>query len=351
MKRVLLKLILLMISAATCFSESKPKPVASINLNSIVSDQAIGQFHSVTAIFLSDSKLAVAFQSSPSSTADEHLVAIFKVTSDTLSLLARRDGMAVDALLFGISRTVNGQLVVFTLPPLDRDVRIYDANLAEAHRFYARPSLLISPTGGTLVVPIGKAWNVFRTNPIAQLTSIPKAPLSVSDDDFTAQDGDNIVVNSFDGIRRGLVRAPEKCANHADFVGEHKLYVEACRRGWTREIVDFSGRSLISVKIPKGWGHHQTDTAGDRMVFDIFTESKWAGIKALKDFEDVADGEAIRVMETNTGNMCFSLDLRMDKAHEGPMHVSISPSGKLLTVVNDEAISVFELPSGSCAHP
>ena len=86
------------------------------------------------------------------------------------------------------------------------------------------------------------------------------------------------------------------------------------------------------------------------MVFDIFTESLWASIKGFKNLEDTADGEAIRVIDTKTGNNCFSLNLPMDKAHEGPMHASISPSGKFVAIVNDENIAVFELPVGPCSR-
>ena len=138
--------------------------------------------------------------------------------------------------------------------------------------------------------------------------------------------------------------------NHADFLGSNKLYLDACRHGWTQEIVDFSGRSLVTLHLPKGWGKHQSDSDGDRMVFDIFTESRWASIKALKNLKDVPDGESIRVIDTSTGHTCFSLDRGMDEAHEGPMHASISPSGRLVAFADDEAISVFELPSGSCVH-
>jgi hypothetical protein len=202
-----------------------------------------------------------------------------------------------------------------------------------------------------VAVTPGQLWSVFRTDPISLLTSVTGNPLAMSDDAFAVQDGDNIIVNGYDGTRKGSVRAPKKCVNHADFLGSDRIYLEACRDGWTHQIVDFSARSLMFVPLPKGCGHHQADADGGRMVFDIFTESLWASIKALKDFEDTSDRESIRVIDTKTGGICFSTDLPMDKAHEGPMHASISPSGKLVVVVNDDAISVFDLPNGSCIPP
>jgi len=349
MKVGLMKLGLLIIASGVCFSQSMPTPIISTKLNSIASDQAIRQLHTVTVAFLSDSQLAIAFQNGPVSRPDlEHVMATFNLKVGSLSVLARRNGMPVDALFNGLRRTANGQLVVFTLPPLDRDVRIYDANLTEKHSFRARPFVFVSPTGRTVAVAAGTSWNVFRTDPISLLTSLAGSPLAVSDDAFAIQDGESILIKGFDGTQKGSIRAPKKCVNHADFIGNAKLYLELCRQGWTHEIIDLSGRSLVSVQLPKGWGHHQADIEGDRMVFDVFTESMWASIKALKDFEDTPDGEAIRVVDTQNGNTCFSLDLPMDKAHEGPMHASISPSGKLVAVVDDEAISVFELPSGRC---
>lgn len=360
MKAGLLKLALLIIGCGACFSESKPTPVASVKLNSIVSDQAIRLLHGITIVFLSDSQLAVAFQNLPVANQDQqHVIAILSLKPGSMGVFARRDGMPVDADFAGLRRTSDGQLVV----SFDGDVRIYDANLNEAHRFHARPSFLISPTGRTVVVspdlPTSRevtisrdvAWNVFRTDPVSLLTNIATLPLAISDDAFAVQDRNSILVKGFDGTRKGSVATSKKCENQLDFLGGDKLYLEACRHGWTQEIVDFAGRTLVSLKLPKGWGHNQVDNGGDRMVFDIFTESKWASIKGFKNFEDTPDGEAIRVIDTKTGNTCFSLNLPMDKAHEGPMHASISPSGKSVVVVNDDAISVFELPSGSCVRP
>jgi hypothetical protein len=120
MKARSLKLVLLIIATRPCFSESKPTPVVAVKLNSIVSDQAIQQFHSMTVVFLSDSQLAVAFQNSLATTsARQYLVATLEFKVGSMSVLSRRDGMLVDTFFTGLNRTANGQLVVSTLPPLD----------------------------------------------------------------------------------------------------------------------------------------------------------------------------------------------------------------------------------------
>jgi hypothetical protein len=347
MKAMLAKLGLLVIATGACFSQSNPTPVASVKLNSLVSDRAIRQSHSVTVVFLSDSQLAVAFQMSPDD--EQQVVTVLGLKGSSMNVIARKDGMRVSASFDGLGRTGNGQLVASTLPPSDRDVRIFDAALNETHRFHAR-TFHMSPTGNTLVVSPGRVWNVFTTETFSLATSLSESPLALSDDAFAIQSGDHVLVKGFDGTLKGTVSTPKKCVNRADFLGSNKLYLHACRHGWTQEIVDFSGRSLVTLHLPKGWGNHQSDSDGDRMVFDIFTESRWASIKAFKNLKDVPDGESIRVIDTSTGNTCFSLDTGMDEAHEGPMHASISPSGRFVAFADDEAISVFELPSRSCAH-
>ena len=350
MKTGLVHLAALLLAGA-CLAESpRPTPFAAVKVNAIVSDAAIHTLHSSLLVFLSDSVLAYTFQSSPvDSSAQQHLIATFIVKPGSLSLLAQNNAMPVSAHFGGLSRTADGKLVVATLPPLERDVRIYDSRLSETYRFHAGSFFEMSPTGSTILVFIDKTPRLFRTAPVSQLANIPTSPMTISDNAFATQQGNSVLIYSFDGSRKGVVTISKKCVSHAHFLSPDRLYLNSCRPGWTQEIVDFSGQGLVRLALPKGWGNNQSDAEGNRMVFDIFTESLWASIKGFKNLEDTADGEAIRVIDTKTGNNCFSLNLPMDKAHEGPMHASISPSGKFVAIVNDENIAVFELPVGPCS--
>jgi hypothetical protein len=84
------------------------------------------------------------------------------------------------------------------------------------------------------------------------------------------------------------------------------------------------------------------------MVFNILTESVWAQVMAFKRFRDVSDGEKIRVLDTHTGGVCFSLDHPMNEDREGEMHASISPAGNRVAVLTASEISVYQLPDRPC---
>ena len=195
---------------------------------------------------------------------------------------------------------------------------------------------------------------ILATESLQKIANPSSQPLAISDESYLLGDSRSgaFRVVGFDGEQKGTFSFKKNCAFPHGFIDSKSLLIISdCRKNNQFEIVDVSGNLLRGLDLPKGFlgvGDARTSADGGRTVFNILTESVWAQVMAFKRFRDVSDGEKIRVVDTRTGGVCFSLDLPMNEAREGLMHSSISPSGNLVAVLTASEVSVYQLPDPPC---
>jgi hypothetical protein len=218
---------------------------------------------------------------------------------------------------------------------------------------------LASPSGHLAGATAQNNYIVYRLVP--QMQKVHEGTgtlLSVSDANVAILRGDNITIQTLDGNTLGSfrVKSPAKCYPNAMLL-RRGLFLHTCDGN---HVVSWSGGRPLKIHAPAGnLSSMATDASGVRLLLDLTTRK----ISVLQNAAEVAvtfaslgagapdqfdNGEAIRVIDTKTGAVCFEWQSALSRTDAFFGHASIAPSGKFVAVAGPTTVSIFRLPE-SCA--
>jgi hypothetical protein len=196
-------------------------------------------------------------------------------------------------------------------------------------------------------------WAAFRLSPEMPLIREGSGQLlAVSDDVIVVRRDNTVRVEDHSGRLLGSIPVPPKTSGApiAEVAGPGRLYLDFDN---SHRIVDFSGKQIISIPRPPGWGfRHGWSSNGNRMLFDHYTRTgsllertiDRAG-SVLVPVPEEPNGEAITVIDTTTGSICFRMESHASLFGEaGQIHADIAPSGRLVGVATPTTFTVYSLP-------
>jgi hypothetical protein len=213
--------------------------------------------------------------------------------------------------------------------------------------------------GDTAVAAAGfEKWNTYRLgSPLSPLRTGRGEVLSVSDDLIVVREDHKLRIERIDGTVEGLLEPQSVCDEQAMLLGRNRLLMNGCNKD---RVVDFKGKQLSTMPARDGWGLRQgLSLDGNRVLFDDYTRRISVLQRVHEFFEDLislgmgvpveSKGEEVRVVDTETGAVCFDLDSPDHQfGRAGGYHADISPSGHYAAVVERTNLSLYSLPA-SCA--
>jgi hypothetical protein len=178
----------------------------------------------------------------------------------------------------------------------------------------------------------------------------------VSDETIAYIEDGILTINTIDGRRLGSFRAakPSEAEPKVQFLGRDRLWFDD---GKKPQIRDFNGKILLSFKKTDGWGVRTGQSAdGSRVVLDLRTRhvSLMQNIKETTVLflsfgmgvgDESDNGETVRVVDTNTGKLCFEWKSGPEVLSGGDYHADLDPSGHRAAIMTRTSLSIFDLPS------
>ncbi len=290
------------------------------------------------------------------------------LSDESVALLARSGAPTPNAPTVVVLSWTRGQLQSTAGPRrLDDGSDIYSASnslliIASPHHKYVYsadleqkwdlPIHLLSslfPRSGLVGEFSERNWKAFLLTPEPTLIEGGQGMLlSTSDGILISQGRDAIRTETTS--RKLLGAAPvqpgARYFRSVEFAGSGRLYFST--RGDER-IADFNGKQLQRVRPPEGWGfRHGWSSDGSRLLFDHFIRSAPVWERAfdrLLGVPEESNGEIIKVVDVNTGEVCFDLGSpnRLLGA-AGGYHADLSPSGRWVAVASPTDLSIYRLP-------
>ena len=322
-----------------------PQSVAEFSLDGIVASRAVH----ATPAFLSDDLVALLVRGGDRGSGDAAIIVLRLVGGD-LRISARVSTPYESRRI----RAASGQRVVVESL---RHSALYSAELS---------SMWIIPTRQRLMAPsfprsgiIGE-WDTNRWTAFGLSADMPIVRegsgqlLSLSDDVTVVRQENTLRVEALDGRLLGSFAVPANTngAPIAEVAGPGRLFLDF---GKTHRIVDFAGNTIRRIPRPPGAGfNHGWSSDGRRVRFDNATLQGHVFLRAIDALASIIvpvaedfNGEAITVVDTTTGKVCFHMDERSVPGSAGSIHADISPSGRLVGVVTARSFAVYRL-SDTC---
>jgi hypothetical protein len=178
---------------------------------------------------------------------------------------------------------------------------------------------------------------------------------AVSDDQIAILDTNTIRIETIEGKHVGSFGLQPNCAAEVEFVDQKRIYVRSC--GHDR-VVDPNGNTLLRLSHPGYWGAdaRRLSADGTRLLYD----QTFRKVSALKNagelavailtlgvgvLDEVDNSEAVRVLDTTTGERCFDWKNYKRLANMGVYpHAALSPSGRFVALVSEGELRVYRLP-------
>jgi hypothetical protein len=214
---------------------------------------------------------------------------------------------------------------------------------------------LASASGRLAGETTGTNWTLYTLVPTAgQLRQGTGTLLSVSDAKVAIRHGNIISTETLDGSAIGsfTVKPETKCFTNATLLND-ALFLNTCGEHY---IVSWSGKRLLKIHQPPGNPKRiATDESGTRLLLDYSTRNVSPVQSAAEVAVTVAslgagapeqfdNGEAVRVIDTKTGAVCFQWQTRLSRTDAFFSHASITPSGQFVAVAGPSALTVYRLP-------
>ena len=335
-----------------------PRPTATLELSTLLPSGS-GEPTWETVTYLSESSLAIG---------------LCRYDACSLSLIRWEDGnltMSAQTFRFkpgtSIHSTSQGQLVTVQFHPPSI---LYSADLSTS-RELSQDVGRVSPSGKTVSASglVRDSWKIYRLmdslEPIREGTGDLQ---SLSDEVLVIQDGKTLRTETVDGQRIGSFSLPSNAWGHASLLGNARLYVDDCTKA---RIVDFNGKVFLEVHpkdLYKQGSRWFTDASvcaqgdksssdGRRILFDFATRTVprlqhlGESILAVSTLgmggpEDV-NGEEVRVIDTDTGKVCFSWHRSFPSTYWLVPSAAISPSGDSVAIAAGNRLSIYRLPNVS----
>ncbi len=349
LRSVTLVLVLLLGCAAWCRPNSPP-PEETFDLAELLPG-VVTQDRSVSVEFLTDKTLALCFHSTNGSCE----VYVFEWTGGQLHNLSSATGPKT--MPFTFMHRVGDAHILSTGVVYPSSV-LYSVDLQERQQVPFVEPYLISASGKLAAASAMTSWTLYQLLPSQrQLRQGTGALLSVSEDALTVERGEKIYTETLDGKELGSfsVKPQTKCFSSARVLDRDALFVDICGQQY---IADFAGKKLANIRMPEGNPlRSETNDSGSRLLFDHSTRHVSIFRNAAEVVEGLAgggpeewdNGEAVRVIDTKTGGMCFDWHSRLPPALTDDSHSDISPSGTFVAITHGTTLSFFRLPD-KCAQ-
>jgi len=347
-------LLVLCMCLASASDYPLPVPTATLGLSTLL-QRGTGEPTWQTVTYLSESSLAIG-------------LCRYEVCS--LSLIRWEDGnltMNSQTSRFKpgvlIHSTSQGRLfTALSLPP----TVLYSADLSQSQEL-AKDIARVSPSGKTVAEWSQYFWKTYHlTDKLEPIREGNGDLQSLSDELLVIQDGKTIRTETLDGRRIGSFALPGIAWGHVAVLGNARLYIDDCTKA---RIVDFTGKVYREVH-PKDlyeqgsrWftdasvcaqgGKSSSD--GRRILFDFATRKVPRLQHLLENIHTIStlgmtgpedvNGEEVRVIDTNTGKMCFSWHRSFPSTNGFLPSAAISPSGESVAIVAGDKLSIYRLPA------
>jgi hypothetical protein len=344
--RLILAVLALLIAPNGCRTDSeRPKAVAVLNFGELSSAKP-SQVRATLA-FIAENSVALLLCAGPI-WGPPCALAVGKLTAGGLQFSARTRVPNVASAVFGTSNSA----ILLTSP---RGVQyVYTVDLGNAQEYTIHNlqeplvrSDIVGEDAGEWRIAGYDRWNAFRITPaLTQVGSGEGALLSLSDRYVVIREGDEIFTRTMDGHLLGSFRINQPGLRATVIaLGPNRLYIS--NEG--ERIADFSGRELLRLRPPVGWGYrHGWSADGRRMLYDHYLKTAATLREFVKGFLPIpqnANGEEIRVVDTATGDICFEWNSPGQLLGlAGDYHADLSPSGRLVAAVNGTSLSIYQLP-------
>lgn len=310
---------------------------------STTNDQYIDKYNNrqarfrATLAFLTDTTLAV--QVCQLSGTGYCELQVFTLTDGQLHPMARAAGIAGGEL----HRAHDGFLLVHG----DGQGSLFSQDLTKQEVFGAN---LVSNSGNTFATTgsVGRppglraTWTAYRTYPSVEIIKEGTGQLlSISDEGLLAEEKGRLYFERFDGTQRGEINGERGELVEGGRVFQDSGYLST-------QVSDVNGRFIGRLQRPKGEAEMYWNSNADRVLFDCFDEHKSFARKVgdvLVPFGQTCcpnNEERIRVVEVNTGKICFNYYQRISFQDR---HADISPSGELVAVLTRSSIEIYRLPA------
>ncbi len=222
-------------------------------------------------------------------------------------------------------------------------------------------SYLISASGKTGGFSTDQSWIVYELVPtVRELRKGAGVLLSVSDSKLAIRNGNTIYIGTLEGGQVGsfVVKPVTRCPTEVTLLSD-SLFLRTCGGG---RIADWNGKELRKIRPPDGNATRiQTDESGSRLLLDCVTRHVPVTQSAAELAQTIAslgvgapnqfsNGEAVRVLDTSTGAVCFEWSARLPRVDAFFSHASLSPSGRLLAIARAEKLSIYRLPDSCLPH-
>jgi hypothetical protein len=236
---------------------------------------------------------------------------------------------------------------------------LYSKDLTTSERITA--SALQDPSRGsdTIVAYNLNYWRVYGLTPHINLVREGDGEIqSVLDDIVVFRTDDLINIEKLAGGRVGSVPVSRKSKHSrvGELAGKNRLYVDIFGE---ERIINLNGTQSQRIHPPQGWGlrSHSWSSDGGRMLFDNYTRTVSVLQKATETFvawatlglgapPEESNGEIIRVVDTTTGNTCFSWDSPGKFiGREGQHNADISPNGREVAVMTSDSLTIYAVPT------
>ena len=220
----------------------------------------------------------------------------------------------------------------------------------------------LASASGRLTASSGtESWTVYQLVPSVRLVRQGYGELlSVSDDMVAIRQGDSVRVETIGRSELGSFRVKPRtrCATEATLLKD-ALYLNTCGHGY---IVRWNGKRLLKLNLPNGNPQQtRTNEAGTRLLFDYSTRHVSLlqsaaelgqtvvslGVGAPDQFDN---GEAVRVLEPNTGATCFAWQTQLSRTESFFGHAALSPSGQVVAIAHGARLSFYRLSEKCGAH-
>jgi hypothetical protein len=310
-----------------------------------------------TLTFMSDDTLGLQVCQSQS-ISNCPLLIVLQIFDGGLLTIAQRETSSGRVSLF---RTEDGGMLAISEG--ERSSQLFSNDLTLKYQFPYSPShVSLSSKIAAAYVP-KDMYTIFRMCPqldcIEEVRRVSGELEAVSDDSVVIRDHDTIRVETLQGtpVSTFKVKSRAKCAIELQIVGQGKLFLQSC--GPDR-IIDLHGKELTRFRPSGGWGSRRGWSAdGTRLLYDRYIRAVPLLQRVGEDsiaiatlgagtVEERTTGEAVRVVDTTAGGICFEWKDPKGFMNEGVYHADISPSGRLVALVTRGDLFVYRLPT-TCA--
>jgi hypothetical protein len=325
--------------------ESIPQPLYSADISDLI-PSGKNIYVGGSLAFLTDNTLAVGMCSN-----SECSIETLEVGDTAVRALAREH--ALDQFL-DLFRAPGGGIAL-TLPGPDTVLLDWKLNRLQTIPKTRLSAATISDTGATFVQFVGKEWRIFKMKePTKPIRSGTGRLVSISDENVALIEDGILKIDTIDGQHLASFRAGKPSEGKVQFLGKDRLWYDD---GKSPQIRDFNGRTLLSFEKQDGWGFRNgRSDDGSRVLLDLHTRHipLTQNIKEVATVfltlgmgvgDETANGEAVRVVDTNTGKLCFEWKSGPDFLSAGDYHADINPLGNRVAIMTQTSLSVFALPS------